>query len=308
MDKNIKKKKKRTDKDMRDKLLNECIVASNFALGRGRKVKSQYLQAISNYSKDQENESNLEKLAETHRSLSKLIWPVTPERAVSWDEEDDGLGFVKSGVPFMIVFKLKIVSLVSILFFIGMSMCYMVHRPLSYILEYAEWELLLTMLYYISAAGIGASFSILNKVNNHMKNKTFKDNHEHSYLIRFILGLISGLVMAMAIHDDYLIDKNNFVILNDRIIRPLLAIIGGFSAELLNTFLFRLIDTLKSLFLGSPQSFVDTEIENIKLKNEQSNFEKNILLNKKIRTIIDKHPKDVELKKELEELIKKNNK
>ncbi|MBM79388.1 MAG: hypothetical protein CMJ78_02185 [Planctomycetaceae bacterium] len=52
-------------------------------------------------------------------------------------------------------------------------------------------------------------------------------------------------------------------LLEEGIVRPMLAIIGGFSADLLYTLINRMVESLKSLFEGSTKDFVDAKEEQL---------------------------------------------
>ena len=123
--------------------------------------------------------------------------------------------------------------------------------------------LLLNLFLYVSAAGLGASFAGLYKANQYITNGTFDPAYSASYWIRFFLGLISGLMLAV------LISKNTMegiTLLEDGVIRPLLGIVGGFSADLLYTFLSRMVESLKSLFEGSVKQAVDLKVQEMQAR------------------------------------------
>jgi hypothetical protein len=63
--------------------------------------------------------------------------------------------------------------------------------------------------------------------------------------------LLAILISEKSIQDDGLLSKG--------ITRPLLAILGGFSADLLYTFLNRMEETFKSLFVSASQDIIDAK-------------------------------------------------
>ena len=64
--------------------------------------------------------------------------------------------------------------------------------------------------------------------------------------MRFIHGLIAGIVLPELIP----------VQGDQALSRPLLALLGGFSASVVYRLLSRLVDTLESLFQGDPREFL----------------------------------------------------
>lgn len=53
--------------------------------------------------------------------------------------------------------------------------------------------------YYLAAAGLGVSFAALYKANTFIANGTFDPTYHASYWIRFFLGLIAGLILAIMV-------------------------------------------------------------------------------------------------------------
>lgn len=124
-------------------------------------------------------------------------------------------------------------------------------------------ELIMNVGMGLAAAGIGASFVCLNKANRYVTDGTFDPMYEGSYWIRFFLGLISGLMLAVTVNEAQF--EGN-TLLEPDVIRVLLAIVGGFSAELFYTFLSRFVEACKSLFQGSVDEMVKTQVTREKVR------------------------------------------
>jgi hypothetical protein len=78
-----------------------------------------------------------------------------------------------------------IVGLISLMMFIGIALFAEVNSAGGNILQSNGWALLLNLLFYISAARLGASFSGLYKANSYITNGTFDPIYQASYWIRF---------------------------------------------------------------------------------------------------------------------------
>lgn len=124
-------------------------------------------------------------------------------------------------------------------------------------------ELIMNVGMWLAAAGIGASFVCLYKANRYVTDGTFDPMYEGSYWIRFFLGLISGLLLAVTVNEAQF--EGN-TLLEPDVIRVLLAIVGGFSAELFHTFLSRFVEACKSLFQGSVDEMVKTQVTREKVR------------------------------------------
>ena len=77
------------------------------------------------------------------------------------------------------------------------------------------------------------------------------------------MGIIAGLLLALLISEQSLQGDG---LVSNGVIRPLLAILGGFSADLLHTFLDRMVETFKSLFEGSARNMLDAQAQEAKVK------------------------------------------
>jgi len=149
------------------------------------------------------------------------------------------------------------------------------------------------LLFLLSASGLGASFAALYKANNYITTLTFNQDYQSTYWIQFLLGLISGLILAVVISEKTI---EGIEFLTKDIVRPLLAILGGFSADLVYTFLNRMVETLKSLFEGSPKEIVKAKLQKNQIKSAASIAE--------IQQEIGPNTKPEEIKAKLKKLFK----
>ncbi|MCW5212893.1 hypothetical protein VU04_08275, partial [Desulfobulbus sp. TB] len=124
----------------------------------------------------------------------------------------------------------------------------------------------INLLFFLSAAALGASFSALYTANTFITNGTFDPTYSASYWIRLMLGLISGLILPLLVSSDAVQGGSSF--LKPELIGPLLALLGGFSADLFFTFLNRMVETIKSLFTGSAKAMVASKAQEARIKLE----------------------------------------
>lgn len=102
----------------------------------------------------------------------------------------------------------------------------------------------------LTAAGLGATFQALFTAQTYVSRATYDPLHDASYWIRIGLGLVSGLMLAVLIPME---SSDNAGSLQ----RPLLALLGGFSARLTHRVLQRLVDTVDSMFDSDRQQLVE---------------------------------------------------
>lgn len=107
---------------------------------------------------------------------------------------------------------------------------------------------ILENIQYVVLALLGAVFSIMYKANLYVVTGTFDKKYVPSYWSQLIMGVIAGYFLANFIPDDGVIYNNL-----KEYSKPTLAVLGGFSAELVYRILNRLVDALQSIFKGTEQ-------------------------------------------------------
>ncbi|MDD5755534.1 MAG: hypothetical protein PHN45_12400, partial [Methylococcales bacterium] len=199
-----------------------------------------------------------------------LIEPATPQTVLLLDREQKNKTMLKFLGTISLVRQLMLVAIMSLVIFVALlSSPYINGNKLAQdVLSADGIEQLARLTFYIGAAGLGASFAALYKVNDYISKGTYEPTYQASYWIRFLLGIIAGLLLAILISEQSLQTDG---ILSKGVIRPLLAILGGFSADLLYTFLNKMVETFKSLFEGSTQSILDAKT--LEAKSKLANLE-----------------------------------
>ena len=104
--------------------------------------------------------------------------------------------------------------------------------------------------------GLGACFAGLFQANRYIANNTFDPKFESSYWIRIVLGLMAGIILAELIPLNLLSESgtsgsesggsSSIAALG----KPVLALLGGFSAAAVYRIIARIVDALESLVRG----------------------------------------------------------
>lgn len=259
----------------------ECRAMAEFALSKGLAVPPKAITTIEEFSdvmtanKATEDgaplnemptgastqmvpKRDLPELVSVHQTLSRLVQPATPQTILLLDMEQESDRRFKFLGPVGLVRQMMLAALASLIIFVGVVLTPYINDQGGNIFTMSGITLFLNLLFYMSAAGLGAAFSALYKANEFIVAGVFDPAYQASYWIRFFLGLISGLLLAIVISEKAMAG-NDF--LEDGVVRPLLAIVGGFSADLLYTFLNRMVETLKSVFQGSAQQQVEAKTQ-----------------------------------------------
>ncbi len=265
---------------LRRQLYLECRAMAEFGLAKGKTVPADIITTIESFEAEIENtpvtdpkapkpaRHAIDDLVSSHDRLVKIVEPATPQTILLLDMEQEASSLMKFLGPVALVRQLMIVSIVSLALFVGLSISDYVKADAGNIYESdGGISLLINLVFFLASAGLGASFAALYKANTYITNGTFDPTHQASYWIRFFMGLISGLILAVFISDDAMGDNP---MIQKGIIRPLLAILGGFSADLVYTILIRLVETTRSLFDGSAQDQIAAKAQEAKIKSAGS--------------------------------------
>lgn len=200
-------------------------------------------------------------LSEIHECLAHVVAPAMP-RTIHLLETDQAsrtlLGILG---PLPNIRRLMAAALGFIALFLALAQSQQINGTNLQKLfsELDGLELLIVLGFYMSAAGLGACFNALFKAHSYISRQTYDPRYDSSYWIRIALGIIAGLMLAQLIPGEQLPsgsgDKQQAAT-SVGLAKPLLAVLGGFSASLVHMILERLVDTVESLFRTSPKAEV----------------------------------------------------
>lgn len=256
--------------NLRKQIYMECRAMAEYALARGKLVPAEAIKSIevfeaySSFNDEEPPESlkeiDIADLVETHYLLVRLIDPATPQTVLLLDVEQETDGVFKLLGPVALVRQLMLTAIISLFIFIGLiASPYINEATLTgNVLSAHGISQLSCLVFYMSAAGLGGSFAALYKANDYISKGTYDPCYQSSYWIRLSLGIIAGLLLAVLISEKSLEGEG---MLSTGVIRPLLGILGGFSADLLYTFLSKMVETFKSLFEGNSQNIIDAKAQ-----------------------------------------------
>jgi len=254
----------------REELLQECMVMIRHISDKGGKIPAVASIMLECHCTDDFDISN-ENLIKIHHHLSKVVTPANPSSIRYLYLESQ----IKKSLPFLgsvgLVRRMMIAAFLSLITFIALSLSPDVNAETvnEGILEDSGFILLQNLLFFLSAAGLGASFSNLFQANEYIMQGSYDPKHETSYWIRFVVGIIAGLMLAVLIPFEP--ENGNGTIL---ISIPLLALLGGFSSNLVYKILARLVDTVDTLIQGNKEGNAKSKISEMRASLEQQKKQK----------------------------------
>lgn len=217
-----------------EQLATECNAMLRYALSYGLVVNPTICEVVTAALGETPNPPTIVTLTKAHRMLSTIVAPAEPHaillvHGVRW-----------YNIRLLRYFVAAATSSILAMLAIGMSPLVSMDPDAGNPMVSSGLVLLVNQLFFISIASLGACFHGLFTVNRYIVDGTYDPNYETTYLVRFLLGVMSGLILAS------LIDTDPTSALY-ALARPLLALIGGFSASVVYRVLQRLVETVERL-------------------------------------------------------------
>lgn len=299
--------------DLRKQVFMECGAMAKYALEKGFDVPAKTIQQIEafevtnneEYCQSEINRNlDITPLIEIHQLLVRLIKPATPQTVLLIDIERQTVNAFKFLGPVALIRQFMVAAIISFLLFFGlMSSEYISAESLQKnFMEASGLDQFIQLIFLIGAAGLGASFEALYRVNKYISNGTYDPCYHISYWMRFSMGIISGLLMSVLISQNSLESQN---LLSNGIIRPLLAILGGFSADLLYTTINKLIETFKLLINNSASNLLLAKEQEDKVNSSVQEFKNRMKLAEELMSLHQKVGLDTENSEQVKKQLNK---
>lgn len=250
---------------------------------------------------NQQDTIKSEQLTLVHGQLAKIIDPALPRAVTFLDEESNRKAFLKFLGPVSFTRNMIIVAIFFLITFISFALSKDVNPSGGDIFHSSGLPLLFNLLFFISAAGLGASFAALFQASHYIKNGMFDPYYLPIYWNKFFLGLIAGLILVTLI--PFETQKDGL----EKIAKPTIAMLGGFSSDAVYRILRRLIDTLESFVRGDLRDAISSKEQEIKVKSDKKIAQermKSINALIQLQQKINSHVSSEELGKEIENHIK----
>jgi hypothetical protein len=202
-------------------------------------------------------------LTKAHAALALIIKPATPEGVLLLIAERRKHSAWYAFGPLPIVRQMLGLAILSLLALLLVSLSPDINpENLSKtLLEISGLPLLKVEIFLLSAASLGSCFQNLQQINASISSGTYDPKFQSAYWTRWVMGLISGVVFSQIIYDilDALYHgRGNPEHFMPAIVgQPVLALLGGYSVDVVHGILSRIVDSIGGLF-HSPSGPVDT--------------------------------------------------
>ncbi|HEX8002654.1 MAG TPA: hypothetical protein VF519_08155 [Mycobacteriales bacterium] len=213
-----------------DTLAEDVRLMLDHALATGRPVHPSWLEAAR---LDPSAPDAVRRLGRAHDGLAALVAPATPRTLRYLAAANGG---PRRRLP--LLRWLAVLSMAFLVGFVALALDSDVGSKAADFETGSGHELLVNMLFQLCAAGLGATFAALFAVNTKLRDHSLDPRDEFATWVRIVLGLVAGLVLAqLAPVDD---GGRTFG-------RPMLALLGGFSVDVVSQTLRRLVDLASSI-------------------------------------------------------------
>ena len=192
---------------------------------------------------------------EVHSMFSTIVAPVTPNslRATGGDGTDST--WYRNKLVFYLVL---LAGLAVITFTFAVSAGGVLSQ---------QWR---DQLSFYAAAMLGATFYSLFTAYKYIVSRTFDPQYQLVYVLRFVLGFVSGVILANFGKDLLPQASLNGI----RLSGPVFALIGGYSAEAVNQILLRVGETLVTAVRGGDERQIRAREQEVKTSKAQAAAEK----------------------------------
>lgn len=247
------------DTPVKDSIYNQCRVMLDHAMKTGKTINNNHLASLN---RSLESLSQ-EELIHSYNYLAKLIKPAMPGTLILFEKNRQSKSPFRFLGPLPIVRGFMLVTIISLLALIGISLSPMVNNDSMQLsmLQGKGWSQAARLAFLLSAASVGGSFYALFKMNSFVKQGSFDMKYAPTYWSRYVLGLVAGILLSelfvvffetVPTQSDTLPDGTLTPLASaPYLIKPIFAILGGFSANLMYRILNRFIDMVESLFKGT---------------------------------------------------------
>ena len=197
-------------------------------------------------------DQKIRQLAWAHDKLKRLIVPANPGTILLMNLQGRKKTTLNFLGPIPLVRRLWILAFASLFSFIALSMLSQTYGTV--IVGASSLAGLLTLPSLLASAALGASFTGLYRANRYVVRGTYDVKYDGLYWIRVVTGLIAGIILANLVSDDFFASENL-----RKISKPTLALLGGFSSEVVYRILTRLVDTIESFIRGDAKEMAQLE-------------------------------------------------
>ncbi|KYG85680.1 hypothetical protein AWW67_00075 [Roseivirga seohaensis] len=256
---------------LKGSIYHECRIMFDYVLKNGKQIDVQQVAPL------EQDEKTLDSatLIGVYNYLAEQVKPALPGTLILFAKNKASINRFKFLGPLPIVRQFMVLCILSLISLILTSLSGLVsidNIQMS-MLQGGGWSQAVRFLFLMSAASVGAGFYALFEMNNYISAGTFDTKYSSTYWSRYVLGIVAGILLSELFvvfigPNEQTKDSTMALDSATYLLKPILAILGGFSASLVYRILNRLISAVESIFTGSANQMIAQKKQEFDLQNQ----------------------------------------
>jgi hypothetical protein len=264
-----------------DRLTRECEAMAQHALSTGHTVPIEVIELLDHAFSSLDTQATLQSppsvgpdrgewkadaspreapvlaaLARAHTALAAMIAPATPEAVLVISDERIKHPLMTTFGPVPIARRMQGLALMSLMVLLGASLSPDINdsNMSKTLLDLSGAPLLAVEIFLLSASSLGSCFANLQRINRFVSDGTYDPKYQSTYWARWVMGVISGIVLSQLVYDIFIEPpsaRTDVTTIPGALGEPALALLGGYSVDVVHTILDRVINAVSSVFRGS---------------------------------------------------------
>jgi hypothetical protein len=196
----------------------------------------------------------LASLSVAHGALAQIIAPATPGSVLLTTEEYGTHPFWCALGALPLVRQMLALALISLLVLLGVSLSSDINvaNMSKTFLELEGYPLFVVEMFLLSAASLGSCFQNLQQLNSVISEEVYNPKLQSAYWTRWVMGMISGIILSQLVYDLLLghvtATEPSTVGISPTVGEPMLALLGGYSVDVVHGILNRVVNAIGSFF------------------------------------------------------------
>lgn len=225
-------------------LVHECVAMTRYLLSSGAGAPADLVAQVGAYALAEGGPADAGSLANVHQRLVRLVHPAQPGSILYLQELSANRPSRSTLGTVPVVRQILGISLVCLAAFIALSVFGSVAAARNgALIDSVAVRVFLQEIFWMSAAGLGASFATLFEVNQQITGRTYDPTTAPWLWVRLTLGVVAGFVLVALVPMGEAGGGGAHPMA-----KPTLAMLGGFSAPVVYLALNRLVASVESMF------------------------------------------------------------
>jgi len=262
------------------KLMQDCRVLLDYAIGEGLALEADRLDIIQGEGDMTTHTASIEQLVQAYNYLIGIVHPVNTKTILILAKNKESHPIMRMLGPLPIIRQFMVVGIISLITMLTISISSHLNiKTINFsLLEDDGRDQAYRLIFLIACSGVGASFYSLFKISKYLSRNTFDVSYGYSYWIRFILGIVAGVLLSELLIDFLGVNevqegKSVQPLDSNYLLKPVLAILGGFSADLVYRILNKLVDTFESIFSGDVDEMIAQKLFQSQLRSDERSIQ-----------------------------------